>query len=133
MAKNESSSCWLNALGVPGLCIASHQHEHWFMVKQPGHCVAGTSAVKLGFVQTGCPVINPLGRVSPGGTTHSAAMDQGFRGILVSSFRHSKLVAYHWNQRVLTFVCLNCCFLAHFSHQVLLSGRWSIWILHLRP
>lgn len=26
MAKNESSSCWLNALGVPGLCIASHQH-----------------------------------------------------------------------------------------------------------
>lgn len=26
MAKNESSSCWLNALGVPGMCIASHQH-----------------------------------------------------------------------------------------------------------
>lgn len=82
MAENESSSCGLQALGVPGLCTASHrcgQNPVRAQTTQP-LCSRHHSS-HLAVAQTGCPVINPSGGVSPGGTTHSAATEQGFRGI----------------------------------------------------
>lgn len=82
--ENESSSCALQALGVPGLCTASHRRGQNLVGAQTTQPLCGRHlGSHLGFAQTGCPVINPSGRVSPGGTTHSAATEQGFRGIWV--------------------------------------------------
>lgn len=82
--ENESSSCGLPALGVPGLCTASHRRGQNLVGAQTTRPLCSRHlGSHLGFAQTGCPVINPSGRVSPGGTTHSAATEQGFRGIWV--------------------------------------------------
>lgn len=75
---------WAKALGVPGLCTASHRRGQNLVRAQTTQPLCGRHlSSHLGFAQTGCSVINPSGRVSPGGTTHSAATEQGFRGIWV--------------------------------------------------
>lgn len=87
VGENETSSCTLQALGVPGLRTVSHRHEQnvvWRVQTTWPLCSRDLTS-HLGIVQTGRSVINPSGSVSPGGTTHSAALGQGFGGIWAGS------------------------------------------------
>lgn len=63
VAENESSSCGLQALGVPDCCTASHrcgQNRVRAQTTQP-LCSRHLSS-HLSFAQTGCSAINPLGK-----------------------------------------------------------------------
>lgn len=76
-AGNERHSIWPK--GVSVLCTASHQCGQ----NQNNSVIVQQAPRQPPWLRRrGCPVINPLGRVSPGGTAQSAATEQGFGGIL---------------------------------------------------
>lgn len=70
------------ALGVSGLCHHINVDKNLVRGQNNRAIVQQAPRQPLGSALTGCPVINPSGRVSPGGTAQSAATEQGFRGIL---------------------------------------------------